>query len=256
VAVIAAENYRSTVGFVTDVSPEVFVSASGWTGASGNVDASAGLDRRLAGVVYKANDGSQATRVITLPAAGTYLVKVAVGYTDPQVPQYLQIRDNTTPVLTISKPAGSGDHRWFNASGVELDEAAWVAGYATAGVSLTFATTTLRLAIGNPTASGAASSTIAHFSVETVGGAAAVLTGSATLALDAAAVTLVPVLAGAAILMLTATANLTGGVTAITGAADLILDVFGALFDPPPVFVPATVSGLRGLPTLGRRFGS
>jgi hypothetical protein len=178
-------NFRGTSGYVADGADETYVLGTDTTPttrttAKGNsitfywspvawaagVDRDAGIDVRLAGMNYKANNGYQPALVITGLTTGTYTVRVALGDAgSSQDYQYAQLQDGTTPLFTIDKTATAGLTFW-DATGVIRTAAAWSGANASQTVTLT--TTTARLVIGTPTALSGAS-TIAHLYLEKTG---------------------------------------------------------------------------------------
>lgn len=175
-------NFRATAGYVTDGGGETYClgepeaypttrsgSTFGWSGlVSGDaeVNRNAGNDRRLAGINYKANDGTQATFRLDLPAPGTYRIRLALGDTVLQGDQYVQIRDGGSAVLTINDTTGTAAGTWDDATGTAYNNANWPG--SNTSVNVAFTGTILNMVIGTPTAQSD-SSTIAHLFVEPSG---------------------------------------------------------------------------------------
>ena len=168
-------NCRDTAGFVTDGANETYTKAldvypvtrGGVTfGADENLssaDRDAGVDRRLAGIVFRANS---ANFRIDLPEAGSAIVHLAFGdqSSDHANPNQVDVKDDTTPLFTIG-PHAITTAKFWDASDVERTTAAWPG--SEVGRSVTFATTICRLAFGVPVNFW----TLAH--VRVVSGAAA-----------------------------------------------------------------------------------
>jgi outer membrane protein assembly factor BamB len=169
-------NLRATSGYVVDGTNETYVAGDtypttrngitfGWeTSTQTTRDRVSGNDRRLAGVNQQTNNATQATFRVNLPAAGTYQIHLALGDAgSAQTDQYLQIKDNTTVLLTIDKRgAGTAIQGFYDATGALLTNTTWPTSEAT--TTQTFASTTLRVVIGTPTAVSN-SSTLAHLRI-------------------------------------------------------------------------------------------
>lgn len=168
-------NFRATLGYVTDGAGETHVVADtypvtragytfGWTTAVDSRDRVAGNDRRLAGINFQANNGTQAIFRVNVPA-GTYKIRLAIGDgTSAQAKQYVQIRDadGTTPLLTIDDTNGTSTNNFTDAAGANYTQAAWAAGNSEATITTTGAQFFVR--VGTPTAQ-TDSSTLAHLRV-------------------------------------------------------------------------------------------
>lgn len=168
-------NFRATSGTVSDAAGEaritdadtypttVLSTSVGWTVAPTScVTRSVSEDRRLTGICYMSDLSGSAIFRVNLPATGTYYVWLALGdVTDPQTGQYLQVLDDTTPVLTISSSGGTATGHYIDATATDYSKAAWPGSnsYAT----LTFATTTMYIKLGSSSLSGY--STLAHFKI-------------------------------------------------------------------------------------------
>lgn len=172
---IAAFNFRNTLGYVTDGAGRTYVNGSdlyatvrdghtfGWVAASsGSVDRDAGIDVRLAGLNYET--GADRDFQFDLPSAGTYLIGLAMGDASFALTnQKIEIYDNATLRLTIGPHNVSAGEFW-DASDVKYSAANWPGSQTP--VSLVFATTTLIMrlkAAGGTTA-------VAHLSIDTAGG--------------------------------------------------------------------------------------
>jgi hypothetical protein len=179
-------NFRSSSGYVADGADEVYVlddySPATRTTANGNSatfnwvgnyisvrDRTTGQDRRLAGthLYYAANNGTPYTFTITLPQAGDYIIRLALG--DEYVEgghgyQYVEVKDTSTVLLTVDV-ATLADNYFIDAAGTTWSAAAWPG--SNAPVTRTFATTTCNVAIGPPTAQAGATR-LAHLYLEYV----------------------------------------------------------------------------------------
>lgn len=172
---VAAFNFRSTLGYVTDGAGQTYVNGTdlyatvrdghtfGWVGASaGSVDRSTGVDVRLAGLNYES--GADRDFQFDLPSAGTYLIGLAMGdATTPLANQKVEIYDNTTLKLTIGTHSVSAGEFW-DASDVKYSNANWPGSQTP--VSIVFATSTLMMRIKAVSGTTA----VAHLSIATSGG--------------------------------------------------------------------------------------
>jgi len=170
-------NFRATSGFVTDGTDDTFVLTSdtypttragvtfGWETTSGldSRDRSSGVDARLAGMHFKANDNtSTITFRVDLPSTGDYSIRLAIGDAtggNSQV-NYVTAKDNSTAFITLSPISTDGDHYGDAAGNLPL-EGDWAA--TNVAVTRTFASTIMRVTLGGTVDS--ASSTIAHLKV-------------------------------------------------------------------------------------------
>ena len=141
---------------------------TGWSPAlSGSADRDNTVDRRLAGIVYSANFVGAAVKDFTITRAGTYTLRVAVGdFMVPQDAHSLDISDTATPKLTLNLPERHRGGAVGRCDGVLRTAAAWPG--SNVGVTVTFATTTLRIALGQQ-ASRSGYSTLSHVSLEPTG---------------------------------------------------------------------------------------
>lgn len=179
-------NFRATAAFVTDGADETYSLGSpdddypvtrngvtfGWEDgpADDSRDRDATVDRRLAGINFHPNDGTQKRFRVDLPATGDYNIRLAIGDTGTgQGYQYVEVLDTTTQVHLIDDTNGTAIDNYDDATGVNRTEAAWPTDNA---VQLeTFSTTILRLRIG-PTTAQAGSTTLAHLFLNQVAAAA------------------------------------------------------------------------------------
>lgn len=171
-------NCRNTAGFVTDGPDETYLLLAdtypttrggrtfGWTTQpDGNLDSDAGLDRRIAGVNYQSNDGTQGVLRLDLLAAGDHDIRTALGMTSSQAYQYMQVLDDATPVLTIDDSNGTGNNEWDDATGTTRTDTTWPNDNLPATV--TFTGLICNAVIGTPSAF-TQSTTLAHFSISRV----------------------------------------------------------------------------------------
>lgn len=165
-------NFRDTAAYVTDGTNETYVLIDsypttrngvtfGWAaGAQQSRDRDSTVDRRLAGINFQANNGAQSNFRVDLPSTADYIVTLALGDTAySQGYQYWRLLDNTTVLATIDDTNGTVGDNYDDATGVNRAEADWPSQNAT--IQKTFASTTLNVKIGAPTAQ-ADSSTLAH----------------------------------------------------------------------------------------------
>lgn len=184
-AFVAAINFRDSSGYVTDDASETYCLGEGDTypttrggvtfgwetineGDMGR-DRDSGIDRRLAGHNGKTNSGSQNIFRLDLPSSGDYSIRLAQGDASfDEAYQYLQIQDDTTPVLTIDDTDGTAAGFWNDATGALYSAANWP-GSNSAVTGVTFSSSVLRLVLGSPSAQSN-TSTIAHLYIEAEGG--------------------------------------------------------------------------------------
>jgi len=173
-------NFRATSGYVTDGPNETYVSEDiypvtrngvtfGWSSTISDRDRDSTVDRRLAGLTQRTNDGNIETFRIDLEAADTYLITLALGDTSfPQGYQYCNFQDDTTVFRTIDDTNGTAQDNYDDATGVNRTEANWP----TQNVQDTrvFTSAIMRVRIGSP-GSEANSSTIAHLFLSRVAAA-------------------------------------------------------------------------------------
>ena len=175
-------NFRETAGFVTDGTgednelsmavsyPDTTAQGNtvGWEDslASNNMrDRNAAIDRRLAGIVFQNSTVLRRFR-FDLPSAGDYDIRWALGDTYTGQVCRAELLDTTTS-LTIVAATCSAANRWLDAAGTELTQTTWPT--TNAAITKTFATTILRVRIGNTGAS--AIYPIAHINVAAVAAA-------------------------------------------------------------------------------------
>lgn len=166
--------FRATSGYVTDGATDTYCVGSadsypttrggitfGWSIASGFEarDRNSGIDARLAGINFQPNDGGQSTlRVDITP--GSYSIRLAIGdASNPQAYQYVQIKDDSSAVLTVDDTNGTGNGNFDDATGVEYSPANWPGNNSSASAS--FASSILNVILGSP-ASQSESSTLAY----------------------------------------------------------------------------------------------
>jgi hypothetical protein len=167
-------DFRASEPYVTDADGEIWVgggTANGWSTDDVNAtDGSTGVDYRLAGSCWIENDGTQGTYSITLPSTGTFTIRIAAGAVSfASDEQFVQIQDDTTPVLTINQAAGYGIAQFYDATNTLRTSASdWVSN--NASVDLTFTTTTLRILLGTAGSNPSTWSAIAHLHIFSAGG--------------------------------------------------------------------------------------
>lgn len=145
-------NFRSTAGFVTDGLNETWANVGGYpitrggftfgweTAGLSDRDRNAGIDRRLAGLVFNGGAGGNNFR-LDLPATGAYDIHAAFGDDSAGHTVALVLRDGTTTFATL---AGSPlTAHFLDASGVDRTTAAWPG--AEVSISRTFASTIIRV---------------------------------------------------------------------------------------------------------------
>ena len=180
-------DFRATSGFVTDPAggspvlaesyPHTYSNGlvAGWTtnisGQSRDRDNT--VNAQLAGINFNTNTASppQVTFQVDLPVSGVWTVRLALGDAGgPQAYQYLQIKDGSTSRLILDESTGTNGLEFYDATGVKRTSAAdWVTN--NASNALTFSTTTLNMAIGEPSGTKGGSSTIATLSLTAPAGA-------------------------------------------------------------------------------------
>lgn len=181
-------NFRSTAGFVSDGTDETYVLGETTGTTRGGVtfswdvcsdckrDRNSGIDRRLAGLYRKDNNGTQAVFTVTLSQTGTYKICLALGDNDNPVTNLrADVFDNTTLLFTVNDVSGPTNAHWDDATGTDRTLAAWPgkqsslasptgddAGCQTGQV---FATTTLKMKVGALTSTGD-STPVSHLYIE------------------------------------------------------------------------------------------
>lgn len=145
-ATIQEVNFRATSGFVSGDSADAHIETStgnnyptvsaqgvtlGWTSAASSIDrrnVSAGINPKLAGIAAS-NSGVTAcnyrVNLTALGGPGTYRIRVAMGDDDNARPnQKLEVFDDSSSLgVLINGPAAN--HRWLDATGVELTATTW-----------------------------------------------------------------------------------------------------------------------------------
>ncbi len=183
----AGFNFRATSDYATDGVQEIGIIGqffptnfsvngkavqAGWTGSGPTLaaDRNNALDRRLAGVNGKANDGTQISFNVTLPQVGNWRVFFALGDAGSSQPaHYIQLQDGVVPFATYDKPGGTPITRWYDPINVVRDSSTWPAVGADQYVEHTFAdvgngTALLTVVVGTPApaANPTLSTTLAH----------------------------------------------------------------------------------------------
>jgi hypothetical protein len=171
-------NFRASSGYVSDGANETYClgqstdayptvrggATFGWGASYDNGrDRDNAVDRRLAGVNYRANDGGQSTFTLDLPATGTYTVCLALGdATNSTGYNYAEVLDNVTSKFVVDDTDGTAIANYDDANGTNHTAAAWPGSQTCR--SVTFASTTFNLKLGSPTVQSG-SSLLAHISV-------------------------------------------------------------------------------------------
>lgn len=155
-------NFRATLGFVTDVSPEEF--ENGLVGidyprttAQGNTvgfeqygnmdsrDRNAGLDRRLAGLNF--NFIAQSDFRFDLPASGSWNVRLAAGDANNSQPTAIDLYDSSTSLGSLATGSTSAAGQFKDATNTEYSAANWPG--SNSAVTKTFTTTICRIRLLN-----------------------------------------------------------------------------------------------------------
>lgn len=171
-------NFRGSAGYVTDGTDETYVIASDTSpqtriGATfqldiapgGAIDYNSGIDRRLAGWHEQGSGSGTSTLIVTLPAAGSWLIRLAVGCNGFTNDANIIVKDDTSTLFSIAHNNINAD-TFYDATDVARTSAAlWVANNASR--TETFATTTFKLL---NIATNNRSAVIAHLFLSQVGG--------------------------------------------------------------------------------------
>lgn len=142
----------------------------------------ASLDARLAGFKNVNMLVVQPVYRVDLPAAGSYNIGLAAGDSSYGQSSYIELFDTSTSLGVLVNGTTTGANRWFDATGTQLTNVTWPT--SNTKVAKTFATTILRLKLGNGSTVGAY---LAHLWVESAGGASTVVVSEAASAADAQA---------------------------------------------------------------------
>jgi hypothetical protein len=182
--------FRSTIAFVTDVSPDYCENSTTDT-SSGSVDAptypqttpqgnnvgwetiSGGFGQtrnrnnsnaRLAGIHTSAGATDVNTYRIDLPTTGDKVIRLASGDFNYSANTNIVLKDTTTSLGTLASGSTSGAATWKDATNVERSSASdWATN--NASVTKTFSTTILRLDMGT----GSVEGTLSFFFVDVSG---------------------------------------------------------------------------------------
>jgi hypothetical protein len=159
-------DFRATSGFVADPADCAYVLSSDttstvrngatfiWTGNIAQLDSrdrTTSGDTRLSGMNFMAAGNAAAVWDLTLPATGAYDVYLAAGDQASQQIIKLTVGDSGTPFITINDVDTLAADQYLDATGALRTRAQWLADSARGGtkVTRTFATTILRLTIGD-----------------------------------------------------------------------------------------------------------
>lgn len=133
-------NFRSTLAYVTDGTDEVYCRGTsldpypvtrggvtfGWqSGTAYAANRDAGVDRRLAGIVYTYNNSFSSFR-LDLPATGDYDLRIAAGDA-AGLNNYLQFRINDTinALVTVVDADGVATGHFDDVTGVDRTTSTW-----------------------------------------------------------------------------------------------------------------------------------
>ena len=176
-------NFRSTSGYVSDGADDTYSLGEAYpttrggltfgfssSAASDTRNRSAGIDARLAGVVFANNSGATKTFRLDLPnGAGTYNLRLAPGDFGAAQNNKIIIKDDSTTLTTIN--AANITNRFNDATGYATSggytDTGWVS--SNTSIELTFSTSTMFVEIGGHAAAALASA-LAHLAVEFVSG--------------------------------------------------------------------------------------
>lgn len=185
-------NFRQTLAYTTDGAGQYWVGGSaipgfphytnspttqngytwGWEDTGGlfcdNLSAGTGDPRTAGAASFNNNDGrSPCTFRVDIPATGTYDIRIAAGRANASGGVlYLQCFDDVTSFIDLTNGTHTGNtgDNYFDATGVlRTSTTNWVSG--NVAVSRTFASTILRLKLGDPAHSASDASYLAHISI-------------------------------------------------------------------------------------------
>lgn len=144
-------------------------------GVGDSRDRDIGNDARLEGMWFISNSygvGMGIRFTVDLPAAGVYDIWAAFGDPSNTATIYAVLKDNATAFVTIAGTVTGAGNSFVDASGATRTAAQWLADSARGGtkVTRTFASTKLIIDLGDTTAAGSGSSSIAHLFISQVGG--------------------------------------------------------------------------------------
>lgn len=162
-------NFRDSSGFVTDGANETYAISEDYPQTRNGItfgytarpnlntrDRNSGNDRRLAGCHFNAGGVDSVFRV-DLPSAGSWDIRLALGDASNGQVINIELKDNTTSLLTIVNVDTTAANNFLDATGAILSAANWPAN--NTKVTKTFASTILNLIIKTPTS---AASAVAH----------------------------------------------------------------------------------------------
>lgn len=167
-------NFRASSGYVTDGTDETYCLAEAYPVTRGGFtfgfsvgigwidsrDRDSGLDRRLAGIIFTPNSGTnQATFRIDI-SPGEYLIRLSLGDAgSAQGYQYCQLKDDTSVIATIADTNGTNAAEFTDATGTTYSAANWPG--SNTPINHTFTSSILNVVIGSPDAQ-LQSTTITH----------------------------------------------------------------------------------------------
>lgn len=184
---MAKFNFRSTSGYVTDGAGETYFIFGdthptsrdsltfGWTGANPQFrDRSTGVDVRLAGTLFRGNDGQ--TLIVYDCGNGTYDVSGAFGDQGSAATNYIEICDvNTSNVVqsvlsTVASGTATALGEFVDAGGtVRTSASDWVTNGSTVTTQVTVTSGRIGIRLG-PSSTQSGSSAIAHLAVAPASG--------------------------------------------------------------------------------------
>ena len=153
-------NFRDTLAYVTDVSPEEFEDGQPGidyprTTAQGNTvgfeqlldsrDRNAGVDRRLAGLNF--SNAAQVDFRLDLSSTGDWSIRLAAGDYNYAQGTAIDVYDTTTSRGSLATGSTSAAQKYKDATNTEYSAAAWPG--SNSAVTKTFTTTICRIRLLN-----------------------------------------------------------------------------------------------------------
>lgn len=179
-------NFRSTSGYVTDGTDETYVLSSdsypttrggvtfGWVGSCNSANRDSGVDRRLAGINYCANDNTERTFRVDLDSTGDWEIYAAFGDTNSSQFIWFEFIDNVTRFGDCNEGDSFSTNvdNYLDATCTNRSEADWPGN--NAALSRTFGSTTFFVVFG-PTSGGSGNTTITHLRLVKVASSSAAM---------------------------------------------------------------------------------
>lgn len=246
-------DFRATSGYVTDPTNCDYEISTGGnyprTSAQGNTigwestglttrNRNAGNPANLAGV-HISPAGTVKTYRVDLPATGSYNVRLAAGDASYANPVKVELFDDTTSLGVLASTAPTAANKFRDATNAEHTAANWEAN--NTAFNATFASTILRIKNGS-----ASSCVIAHFWVESAGGATTHVTSGT---LTGAASTIVGTSAHIAKHISTGTLSGQSGTVVGSAARKRVMTSSGALLGTGAAIVGAAARSASGVHT-------